>query len=442
MRYCVKCGAEIVGGGKFCGKCGTPVKEQKAEIDIYAPPEEARPEKPFNRKALLIAAASLCALIVIIVVCVTVSNNIKIRNLRKAMTVNAADYISVDFSGYDTIGEASVYMDYDGFCGAVIDAMGIPEELLSYEHYAKAENLYSGIQMRVEPDEGLSNGDSVLVRINFDKALAKEAGVILDFDVYEEEVQGLNELKRYDIFDYLELQYSGVSGYASLQYENSAEIAGLNNVNFNVDRLNYLRIGDEITFNVDDYSVDYLLNNYGIILETTEKTYKVGEADIAKYIDDVDDISRELINDMRANADEIIKSRFSYYWDGELSDVEYQGMYLLTPSETNPYIGNYAFIIYKGTVNFNSNNYWSWYDYEEEEREPVEVYLPVEIDNLIQDIDGTQRFDGGGLLWNYSDDDSGVPGYIREEELFNQIINANKENFEWEINGKLTDFSK
>lgn len=454
MSFCKSCGAAIEEGDKFCTRCGASVTAGEnipqpdwnpapSEADAYKTEAQEAPQtpqtpsegkKPFDKKIVIIIAVVILMLIGVTVGGILIMNNIRHKQIRKHRTINVNDYVEFEVEGYNGQGEASARIDYDDFYDAVMKAIGGDNAsgAKKYIYRATAGDICKGIRLTVTPGDGLSNGDRVTVELDYDETAVKDAGIVLEFESYEEVIDGLDDVDTVDIFEYVELSFQGKSGSAWVSYENTATDRGLEDVRFTIDNNYNLSVGDEFTLTVSDYFVDMLFENYGIILKSTSKTYKVEKNNVDSYIESLPEVSEQLLENMKEYAEEEIEDTYRWDWDMELSDTEYMGMYLLVPNESNSYYGNYAFVIYKGTVTFD-----------DADRNPVEVFLPVQVNNLIQKADQSQECDSWVSLWDdgMNDGDSECTGYLSEINMFLDIFNEeNLLSFRYEISDGMRDY--
>lgn len=434
MSFCKNCHTEIREGDKFCTKCGAPVtgNDDTPKSDLYSAPQEVK--NPFDKKVLIVIAVAVVLLIGVTVGGILAMNNVRRKQAQKQKIINVYNYVEFEVKGYNGQGEAAVDLDYDGLYEEVMRAVGGNKASGSkkYIYMATAAEICDGIHFKATPDKGLSNGDKVRIEMEYDGQAVKKSGLILIFEEYEEEIRNLNDVNTVDIFDYVELSFQGRSGAAWVSYENTATDRGLRDVRFTIDNNYNLSVGDEFTLSVADYFADMLLNDYGIILKSTSKTYRVERNDVDSYIESISEISEELLEEMKEYALEEIEDTYSWKWSMELSDTEYMGIYLLYPNESNSYYGNYAFVIYTGTVTF-----------EDEDRDSVKVFLPVQVNNLINNANGSQECDSWVSLWDdgKSEGDAECTGYLSEEEMFLDIFNEeNLLDFFYEISDGMRDY--
>ncbi|WP_026651941.1 hypothetical protein [Butyrivibrio proteoclasticus] len=108
---------------------------------------------------------------------------------------NILDYVSVEFSGKNGEGTAWVNVDYDGMETEMVGGKDKIKELDDMSDLAtlsKYINAVSSISFSIDKNEGLSNGDQVIVSVSYDSSAAESAGVTFgDQNSKTFEVKGL-----------------------------------------------------------------------------------------------------------------------------------------------------------------------------------------------------------------------------------------------------------
>ncbi len=93
---------------------------------------------------------------------------------------NILDYVSVDFSGKNGEGTAYVNVDYDGMETEMVggkDKIKELDDVSDLSVLSKYINAVSSISFSIDKNEGLSNGDQVIVSVTYDSSAAETAGV-------------------------------------------------------------------------------------------------------------------------------------------------------------------------------------------------------------------------------------------------------------------------
>jgi hypothetical protein len=94
---------------------------------------------------------------------------------------NILDYVSVDFSGKNGEGIATVSVDYDGIETEMVGGEAKIKELSDVDDLAeltKYINAVSSISFNIDKNTELSNGDQVMVTVTYDSSAAEAAGVV------------------------------------------------------------------------------------------------------------------------------------------------------------------------------------------------------------------------------------------------------------------------
>ena len=131
-----------------------------------------------------------------------------------------ADSTSADSEPDETVVSLIQYDVFDNFhvsfsgvtgYGAVTVEMSdtIPEEI--------ADNL----EFSVSSTEDVSNGDKIIVTLQYDPNIIKKNGYQIIGDSFQYTVYGLKELTEIDPFDGLVLNYSGISPFCSVNFNNA-----------------------------------------------------------------------------------------------------------------------------------------------------------------------------------------------------------------------------
>ena len=94
---------------------------------------------------------------------------------------NILDYVSVDFSGKNGEGTATVSVDYEGIETEMVGGEAKIKELSDVDDLAeltKYINAVSSISFSIDKNTDLSNGDQVMVTVTYDSSAAEAAGVV------------------------------------------------------------------------------------------------------------------------------------------------------------------------------------------------------------------------------------------------------------------------
>ncbi len=271
--------------------------------------------------------------------------------------------------------------------------------------------------------------------------------------------EGLTEV---DLFDGLELKYTGTAPYGELQLSMTNKEIDRYGLRYTADKEDGLSNGDTITVSVTDYNGQnpekVLQERFSVYPAALEKTYTV--EGLAKYVESLDEIPDDLMERMKKQAEDTFLAQFaesSFYgredWDGdgdasqyrrsELESFAYVGEYLLTAKAKEVRPNNKLVLIYKPTVTFD----WKYNSLgvgEQLFNHRQEYYWAIAYSDILIDQEGTvvsdvADFEKTGNQFTVNTNCDGRPnvyfsGYQVFDDLRKDYISANLENYEHEDN--------
>ncbi|MBR2401526.1 MAG: zinc ribbon domain-containing protein, partial [Lachnospiraceae bacterium] len=173
MANCTNCGTLVEEGALFCRNCGAkleapPVAAPAMEAPVMAPmqgaPMTGMPAEPKRKKKFPVVLVSVIASVLVIAIVVVVI----LLTRRTEVSINS--FISLEYSGYDTLGTAEIVFDSDAFeekYGDKIKYMsGKEDEYLDAIDFLEDELEDSAY---LEKDSDLTNGDVVKFTWDIDK---------------------------------------------------------------------------------------------------------------------------------------------------------------------------------------------------------------------------------------------------------------------------------
>lgn len=400
--FCANCGSEMPNDAKFCEKCGTKVEVESVQASTAAPsavppsavppsvaapgaaPQPLMQGKPINRKMVFAVAA-------VVVVLLIGSMIIKNRKVR----VELDDYVTVEFSGYDSKGTARVDFDSDAFSRDYknkIEYQGA--DLKKVEDYVSAAEMlrYACVSGELSEDSGLKNGDVITFTWNCDdEAAAEDFKAKLVYKDLDFTVSDLDEVELADPFENLEVTFDGFSGDARAYVNNHSSKEHISTLHFRVSPDSGLSNGDEVTVTVDDnWNEEYYVERYGITLSQLEKTYTV--EGLNTYLSSMEDLDDSALAAMKSQGEDVIRAYVANRWDEHesLDRITYIGSYLLTAKDISKYNKNMYYLVYQIDASDN-------YD-EQGIHNPFSFYYSIRYDNIVLTGDGDAVYD----LNNYS----------------------------------------
>lgn len=218
------------------------------------------------------------------------------------------EYLDVEFEGVSGKGTAIVTFDSEEFEDDLRDTK-VGGELSK----KKRQRFVESFEVKVKESEDLSNGDKVVVTLDYDKKDAKEYGFEFANVKTEYTVEDLKELKEVDAFQYMDVTVEGVSPNITLDLDNNSDEDVMEDFYFYVDEDRYnFKIGDKVKIKVSYSEYDLEEAGYMVKEETTEYEIKEGDAYITKYEQVTDEGLTQMKQLAEAEIQEAFADRYQY----------------------------------------------------------------------------------------------------------------------------------
>lgn len=470
MKFCENCGCKIPIDSRFCPECrakqsnSTTKLQEKTQQKGYVQQRNVTlsPEDELKiKKRNKIIGLSFAGLVAICVIIVLVSSFVK-------PSINLNKYITLSAEGYDTVGKVVISFDGEKFekdyekklssatknklkSSNVYNSQDTYIEYMfnSYNEDTSSKYFLSRvISGSVDTTDHLSNGDVITYTWNCDDDFALETyGVKLKYSEIKYTVDGLETAKTFDLFDGIEISFSGIAPNGYAEINGSPNVKAAENFRYDINQRDGLSVGDIVTVTASVYynddPIQYCIENYGMIPESLTKDFTV--KDLNSYIKTIDDISDECLKLMQSQAEDVYNAKIATNFgdDETLVDFTYVGNYLLTAKNNDSWSNNnILYLVYKVTVNdnyssedqkYNKNNEFYWY---------ISFY-----DLLVSDLDETTveitnyrtpgdyiTIDSGissgwwsNKVWNYA-------GYSTISDLYRVAVTQNIDTFNHQEN--------
>lgn len=259
-------------------------------------------------------------------------------------TVDLNEYVSVNTNGYSGYGKFSVSVDYnrivEDFRSELNPKAG--NEIFGADSPALAAELafdmYEPFELEYEVPENLTNGDKIAVKWDVNENAVKRVQEVLDVKFrhsdFSHTVEDLQELRQVDPFEYVQMQYWGISGNAEVNTNVDAKIPhdnGTLTIDLDIPYTKGLSNGDTVHAVLDDrYDAEYYARNFGMVLTRKEADMVVEGA--AYYpLSDYNEILEYLTEEDLKNAETAVLEHFQDY-KGNIS-AEYVGAVLYYSNE-------------------------------------------------------------------------------------------------------------
>lgn len=324
--FCRNCGSENEDRAVFCRECGARLvtgPSRTEQIKELVQRIKTLPKKYFVGGGIAIA---------VVVVMFVIINNIN-------STINFNDYITISYEGYNGYGTARVSIDWD-------EIQDKYDKKISYTSkarekygialgYSPTDILADYVSVSLEKEDGLSNGDRIKYVWNIDEdQLKKYVNCKIKYSDETVDVSGLEEMKTFDPFEDLTLNYSGISPNGTVEINYTGDI--LDQDEFYCDTDSGLSNGDVITVYLNTDDMEYYVENYKMIPSQTQKEYTVEGLD--KYASSIKDINKQMVQAMQKQAESVV-TEYTAKMDSDCSvdAVTFVGDYLETCKNDNYY---------------------------------------------------------------------------------------------------------
>lgn len=382
--FCVHCGAQQEDGAKFCTSCGKPLdteapqaapQPQEGPVAVEAPPAPKQ-VNPLVAKLKALPKwvyAAVVGGIAVIVAAILIVVNI-------TSTINLNDFVTIEVEGYSGYGTASISIDWEAmeakygdkvkFSKEAKEEMGAPGGFL--DGVSAFDGLRGSIYVSLDTDEDLSNGDEIHYTWDIDDELFKYVSCKLKYTEGTYTVEGLEEAQTFDPFADLTVTFEGISTNGQLNINYSGQ--ELSPYDFSSDTAYGLANGDTVTITLDEYMVEYCLEELGMLPSVTEKTYTV--EGLSEYITDLSQIPQEYLDSLKKEAEDAIYAYTAkaYGSNFTLSELTYSGYVLNTVKSAKDFSGNFndLALIFSGTVSGK-----------DEELPSMVVYYPIRYTSIL-----------------------------------------------------------
>ena len=406
---CSKCGARVKEGDAFCLSCGAPLNAPGA-VRQAEPAGVSTVLRRVGKMPIILGACVLVALVILLVVLATRSHTIDLEEL-----------VEVEFAGYDTVGRAYVSMDINAYDAALSEALG-------KDHISEVDrDVYytcsSALTLTLDRQNGLSNGDTVTVEIEYDNDALKEYRLRYKGASVSFQVEGLEPLTEVDPFAGLQIIFTGVSpnGRVELSYEGGSDY--VNQGSFSCDRTENLQNGDQVTVTIPSYNPE-VATNYGYRFITTEKTYTV--EGLPEYIDSYDLIPAETLAHLKQETEDTILAYVARDYSKEcpLGELSYAGYLLLTEKPGSGYqTHNVLYLVYRGVLSHTGDEFHD-----------STIYFPVGYCNLTNTAQGVS-YEGGEDIEGYTNLTDSFFGYYtygydNPLVLYAELVTEQQDNYD------------
>lgn len=403
---------------KYCGKCGTKIDDENQMVCHNCGSQLSKKQLAKSKKHVKLISAMVgiaCTLIIAIAVIVIM--------LAQPVTIHLDQLVVVDFAGYNTVGSATVHIDYENYDQQLGEALKIDQEdLYSSLKYSICTDAF---QISLDKENNLSNGDEVTVKIEYDNESVEDFKIRFSGDDVTFVVEGLEELQAIDPYEGLEVSFEGISPDGYINYYYNGISSYVSEDNFIVDKSTDLKNGDIVTISVEPYN-EHLAAQNGYQFTETSKIFTVEGLD--EYVQTASAIPEDFLEYAKEEAQDTINAYVAREYNDEcpLTSIEYAG-YIFNVAkerESTKYF-NELYIIYRGIVSHNENEFHE-----------TMVYYPVMYSDLLlsggqvqsnqeNEIQGYSILMDNGIFDRYT-----TQGYTNPLIAYSELLSSKIDNYE------------
>lgn len=353
-------------------------------------PQQPKEKKPLLKNKLFIGlmaggAALLIAIIIVVII------------ILQPKKVDVSKYVNIDYSGFDGYATADVYLDEWGLYAEIMQAKGKRD--FDYSDLEDYTDLLKGgitvatamdtIELTLDKEANIANGDVITATITYDNEIANEVDIEFVGETVTITAGGLESVAEVDPFEGLNVTFSGISPYGSVDYEYVGGNEYVETYYFSVSQWDGLKNGDTVTITYDTTDENTMWSGY--VATTKEMTYEV--TGLQEYVPAYADMSEDFLTTLKGETEDTIYAYTAgnYSNTNTLSNLEYAGYifgYTKHP-ENWPWTTNRLYVIYKADLtNAESGN-------------SRKIYYPVSFRNVMVQ-DGTFSYEEKEGLQGYS----------------------------------------
>lgn len=369
-----------------------------------------------NKKGLFvaggIAVVAVFASIFLIAIVVAI---IVVVNVSKGPRIDLTKYIVFEATGYDGYGETSATIDWDSIeekYGEKIKYSKKASEwgVNSYDYDSPVDVLKEDVEIILDKQDKVANGDE----INYEISINEEYNKYLKCKIKTGDgtyiVEGLEKIDTFNPFDYVTVEFSGISPSGEVKAYYDGEKEGFSQGKFVIDKTSGLKNGDTVKISIDIDDSETV--EYGYVIPEKEKVYTV--EGLSYWVESYNELNEDLISEISKEAEDVISAYFANSYSNSISEFENVGYVFKTYKNADDYKNdwysdsyNELYMIYSGVVTRYDDS-WTF-------------YMPVRFVNIIGDKEKiSYGYDG---RFDYND------GSSNAIDLYDKVANIDSDKF-------------
>ena len=227
------------------------------------------------------------------------------------------DYVVVNFTGANGYAVPGYEIKKEELVDMLVRADKNTDKEAIYKRFVDSIAASVTYDMEEHPD-GISNGDKIQVKVSYDKAIAKEAGLSVSNGTFNVRAKGIQSGTYIDLFQNIEVVFAGISPDAYVVVKNNWNEEFLAALDYIADKPEGIMVGDEVTLTCVTDKVS--LGRKGYVTDNFSHTYKADK--LSSYVKDVKQIDMGVINNLISGCKKTIVD--------ETADTTFRMMYKAT----------------------------------------------------------------------------------------------------------------
>ncbi len=315
----------------------------------------------------------------------------------------------VDFKEYAVF----TYDGVNGYAGVKcsIDTEKLYNDLALNEGNADKAELYKKFVASVKvmtTQMDLSNGDKVYAKVDYDKEIAMQVGIRVANDSVESRATGIQEGKKIDLFDGIEVIFTGISPEAKVVVNNKHENSYVAGLEYRADKTEGIVVGDEIKITCQVTEAE--LGRHGYVAEELSHVYKADHLStyVENYAQITDKVKLSLQQEIEAGIKSLVEDttfRMMYKATGDakylrmandesVSNIQFEeAKFLKRKSGELQGMDNYIVYLYSGDVTIGDGS---------EDSVTEKVYFAIEYQQGYVTYQGEFQIECGDISKRYS----------------------------------------
>lgn len=229
-------------------------------------------------KRKLLAVFSVC-----ICVCVIIA-----AGMLGQKYVDFEEYTVFEYSGINGYASVKCSVDTDKLYEELCRNENNADKLRYYREFVDSVSV-------INAQMDLSNGDRVYAKVNYDEALAKQAGVRVGSDDVEVRASGITDGQEVDLFNDVEVVFTGISPDAGVVINNKHKDEFFATLTYSADKVEDIEVGDSVTVTCNVSEAE--LGRSGYVAKSLTQVYKADH--LSTYAESAEQVSDSIKLDIQ-----------------------------------------------------------------------------------------------------------------------------------------------